>query len=76
MIERLKCEMCHKPLKEKRYLIGSLLRPDQPPMVVGPDCFRNVKKAQREFQARKTPEEIAALRDRLAAKRAAAAVTA
>ena len=73
-MEKLKCEMCHKPLKAKRFLISAgPLRPDLPPMIVGPDCYRNTKKAYRELQERMTPEEIAALRDRLAAKRAARA---
>lgn len=66
----LKCDMCHKPLKEKRYQITTLLGPGTP-LTVGPDCYRKEKKARKEALARHTPEEIIALRAKVAAYHAA-----
>ena len=57
--------MCHKPLKGARFKIEVLLRPGQP-MIVGPECFRKEKKARKEMLARHTPEEIEALRAKIA----------
>lgn len=66
----LKCDMCHKPLKEKRYQIVVPLRPELT-MTVGPDCYRKTKKAQKELEARNTPAQIEALRAKVAAHYAA-----
>lgn len=66
----LKCDMCHKPLKEVRYQIdGTIFCPG--PMTVGPDCYRKEKKARKEALARYTPEEITAMRAKVAAHHAA-----
>lgn len=62
----LKCDMCHKPIKEKRYQITTLLRPDLT-LTVGPDCFRKEKNARKDALARHSPEQIAALRAKVAA---------
>jgi len=59
------CDMCHKPLKEKRYQIATVLRPELT-LTVGPDCYRKARKAAKELRATKTPSEIAALRERVA----------
>ena len=63
---KLHCDMCGKPLKEKRYTIEVLLRPGQP-LIVGPECYRKEKKARKEMLARHTPEQIEALRAKIAA---------
>lgn len=63
----LRCDMCHKPLKGERYKIEVLLRPGHP-LVVGPECYRKEKKARKEMLARHTPEQIEALRAKIAAK--------
>ena len=65
----LKCDMCHKPLKEKRFQIVPLLRPEMA-LTVGPDCYRKEQKARKELLATKTPEEIAALKAKVAAHHA------
>lgn len=62
----LRCDMCHKPLKGKRYTIEVLLRPGHP-LVVGPECYRKEKKARKEMLAKHTPEQIEALRVKIAA---------
>jgi hypothetical protein len=62
----LRCDMCHKPLKGERYTIETLLRPGHK-LVVGPECFRKEKKARKEMLARHTPEQIEALRAKIAA---------
>lgn len=61
----LRCDMCHKPLKGVRFTIETLLCPGQP-MIVGPECFRKEKKARKEMLARHTPEQIEALRAKIA----------
>ena len=61
----LRCDMCHKPLKESRFKLVPFMRPDQI-LTVGPDCFAKAKKAEAELRQRKTPDEIAALRLKLA----------
>lgn len=63
----LRCDMCHKPLKGVRYKISTLLRPDST-MIVGPECFRKEKKARAQMLERNTPEQIEALRAKIAAK--------
>jgi hypothetical protein len=63
----IRCDMCHKPLKEKRYSIVTPLRPELT-LIVGPDCYRKTKKAEKELRARNTPEQIEALRVKVAAK--------
>ena len=65
----LRCDMCHKPLKEKRYQIATLLRPAMP-LTVGPECFRKEKKARAELLARYTPDQLSALRAKVAAHHA------
>lgn len=65
----LRCDMCHKPLKGVTHKIVPLLRPDQT-LIVGPDCYRKTQKAQKWLQATKTPAEIAALREKVAAHHA------
>lgn len=62
----LRCDMCSKPLKGERYRIETLLRPDLT-LIVGPECFRKEKKARKEMLARHTPEQIEALRAKIAA---------
>ena len=65
----IKCDMCHKPLKAKRYQItGTIFCPDAP-MTVGPECFRKEKKARKEAMARYTTEEIAAMTAKIASRR-------
>jgi ribosome-binding protein aMBF1 (putative translation factor) len=64
----LRCDMCQKPLKGERYTIEVLLRPGRK-LVVGPECFRKEKKARKEMLARHTPEQIEALRAKVAATR-------
>lgn len=66
MEKTLRCDMCHKPLKEKRFQITTLLRPELT-LTVGPDCFHKEKKARAEMLARNTSEQIAALRAKVAA---------
>lgn len=61
----LRCDMCHKPLKAKRYQIATLLRPDQT-LTVGPDCFRAEKKARQVMLQIHTADEIADLRAKVA----------
>jgi hypothetical protein len=65
--QTLRCDMCHAPLKSRRYLITTLMRPDLT-LTVGPECYRKEKKARAEMLARHTPEEIEAIRTRIAAK--------
>lgn len=65
----LRCDMCHKPLKAKRFQITTLLRPELT-LTVGPDCFRKEKKARKELLANNTPEQVAALRAKVAAQQA------
>lgn len=64
----MRCDMCHKPLKPdaKRYTISLLLRPELT-LVVGPECYRKEKKARKAMLARNTPEQISALREKVAA---------
>jgi ribosome-binding protein aMBF1 (putative translation factor) len=62
----MRCEMCHKPLTGAKYKIEVLLRPGHP-MIVGPECFRKEKKARKEMLALHTPEQIEALRAKVAA---------
>ncbi len=61
----LKCDMCHKPLKEKRFQITVFLRPELT-MTVGPECYRKTKKAEKALREQKSPEEIFALRAKIA----------
>lgn len=63
----IKCDMCHKPLKSKRYQITTLLRPENT-MTVGPDCYRKEKKARQEFLASHTPEQVEALKIKLGSR--------
>jgi hypothetical protein len=63
----LRCAICHKPLKGERYKIEALLRPGRP-LIVGPECYRKEKKARKEYLARHTPEQIEALRAKIAAQ--------
>ncbi len=65
----LRCDMCHKPLKEKRYQIEALYAPGNF-LTVGPDCFAKEKKARAEAKDRYSPEAIAAGRARVAAHNA------
>lgn len=69
----LRCDMCHKPLKGARFKITTLLGDQSQTLTVGPECYRKEKKARSEMLARHTPEEIEALRAKIAAKRALAA---
>ena len=69
----IRCDMCHKPLKGERFKITTLLGDQSRPLTVGPECYRKEKKARAEMLARHTPEEIEALRAKIAAKRAQAA---
>ena len=62
----LKCDMCHKPLKEKRFQVVVPLRPELT-LTVGPDCYRKNKKAAKWLAENKTPAETAALRAKIAA---------
>jgi hypothetical protein len=66
MEKTLRCDMCHKPLKAKRFQIVVPLRPELT-LTVGPDCYRKTVKARKELEARNTPEQIAALRAKVAA---------
>jgi hypothetical protein len=66
----LRCDMCHKPLKEKRYQLEAIYAPGQF-LTVGPDCFAKEKKARAEAQGRYSPEQITAMRAKVAAHRAA-----
>lgn len=65
----LRCDMCHKPLKGARFKITTLLGSGE--LTVGPECFRKEKKARAEMLARHTPEQIEALRLKIAQSRAA-----
>ena len=69
----LRCDMCHKPLKGTRFKITTILGDQSHTLTVGPECFRKEKKARAEIMARYTPDEIEALRAKIAAKRAQAA---
>lgn len=64
----LRCGMCHSPLKvgARRYQITTLMRPDLT-LTVGPECYRKEKKARAEMLARHTPQEIEAIKARVAA---------
>ena len=62
----LYCDMCHKPLKGARFQIVPLLRPDLT-LTVGPDCYRKEKKARKQMLERNTPEQIEALKRKVAA---------
>lgn len=64
--------LCHKPLKGARFQIETLLVPGHK-LTVGPECYRKEKKARAEMLARHTPEQIDALRAKVAAHRAAQA---
>lgn len=67
----LKCDMCHKPLKSKRFQVSVFMRPDRT-MTVGPDCYKKTKKAVEEMKKRFTAEELDAKRAEIAAKARAA----
>lgn len=60
------CDMCQKPLKGVRFQVTVLLRPERT-MTVGPDCYRKEKKARQQMLERHTPEQIEALRLKIAA---------
>jgi hypothetical protein len=62
----LKCDMCGKPLKSRRFQIQVFLRPERT-MTVGPDCYRAERKAVRQMKERFTPEELEVKRARIAA---------
>lgn len=59
------CDMCFKPLKSARFRISTVLRPNHF-LTVGPECFRKEKKARVRLMAEKTPQEIEALRQKIA----------
>ncbi len=63
----MNCDMCHRPLKPdaKRYRITTLLRPDLT-LTVGPECYRKERKARKQALERHTPEQIEALRQKVA----------
>lgn len=63
----LKCDMCHKPLKSKRFQIAVFMRPERT-MTVGPDCYKKEKEAVEQMKLRFTAEELAAKRAAIAAK--------
>lgn len=63
----LKCDMCHKALKSKRFQISVFMRPDRT-MTVGPDCYKKEKRAVEEMKRRFTAEELGAKRAYIAAK--------
>lgn len=62
---QLKCDMCNKPLKSKRFQISVFMRPERT-MIVGPDCYRKEKKAVEEMKRRFTTEELDAKRANIA----------
>lgn len=66
----LRCDMCHKPLKGARFKITTLLGDQRRTLTVGPDCFRKEKKARQQVIETHTPEQIEALRAKIAAARA------
>ena len=67
----LRCDMCQKPLKSKRFQISVFMRPERT-MTVGPDCYAKEKKAVEEMKRRFTAEELDAKRANIAAKDRAA----
>jgi ribosome-binding protein aMBF1 (putative translation factor) len=67
----LRCDMCHKPLKSKRFQISVFMRPERT-MTVGPDCYKKEKKAVEAMKQRFTAEELDAKRADIAAKDRAA----
>lgn len=67
----LKCEMCGKPLKSKRFQISVFMRPERV-MTVGPDCYKKEKKAREEMKCRFTAEELDVKRANITAKDRAA----
>lgn len=67
----LKCDMCHKPLKSKRFQIAVFMRPECT-MTVGPDCYKKEKEAVEQMRQRFTVEELDAKRAQIAAKDRAA----
>jgi hypothetical protein len=67
----LKCDMCHKPLKSKRFQISVFMRPERT-MIVGPDCYKKEKEAVEQMRQRFTVEELDAKRAQIAAKDRAA----
>lgn len=67
----LKCDMCHKPLKSKRFQIAVFMRPERT-MTVGPDCYKKEKEAVEQMKLRFTAEEIKAKRECIASKDRAA----
>jgi hypothetical protein len=66
----LKCDMCHKPLKSKRFQVAVFMRPERT-MTVGPDCYKKTKEAAAAMRERFTPEQIDAKRTQIAARGAA-----
>lgn len=66
MTKTLRCDMCFKPLKSRRYQITTLMRPDRT-LTVGPDCFRKEREARAEMLARHTPQQIEEIRARIRA---------
>jgi len=62
----LKCDMCGKPLKSRRFQISVFMRPDRT-MTVGPDCYKKEREAVAQMRARFTPAELDAKRTALAA---------
>lgn len=62
----LRCDMCRKPLKSKRFQISVFMRPERT-MTVGPDCYKKEKKAVEEMKRRFTAEELDAKRANIAA---------
>ena len=70
MANSLRCDMCGKPLKSKRFQIQYFLRPERS-MTVGPDCFKKEKEAQEARKLQLSPEQLAAKRAEVARKCAA-----
>jgi hypothetical protein len=68
---RLKCDMCGKPLKSRRFQIQVFMRPEKT-MVVGPDCYKKEKAAVEVMKSRFTEEQLNARRAAIAAAKGGA----
>jgi ribosome-binding protein aMBF1 (putative translation factor) len=62
----LRCDMCGKPIKSKRFQISVFMRPERT-MTVGPDCYKKEKVAVEAMKLRFSEKELAAKREYIAA---------
>lgn len=67
MADQLRCDMCGKPLKSKRFQISAFLRPECT-LIVGPDCYKKEKDAVEVRKLLFSEESLAEKRAEVARK--------